>query len=104
MLTNRILATDSYKFSHAWQYPPGTTEVSAYIEARAGARFKEITCFGLQMFLKEQLSHPVTKENIDEAEALVLAHGLPFNRAGWEIVVKEQTACSRSKSRRCRKA
>jgi nicotinic acid phosphoribosyltransferase len=29
MLTNRILATDSYKFSHAWQYPPGTTEVSA---------------------------------------------------------------------------
>jgi nicotinamide phosphoribosyltransferase len=88
-LTNRILATDSYKFSHAWQYPPGATEVSAYIEARAGARFKEITCFGLQMFLKEQLSHPVTKENIDEAEALVLAHGLPFNRAGWEIVLKE---------------
>lgn len=89
MLTNRILATDSYKFSHAWQYPPGATEVSAYIEARAGARFKEITCFGLQMFLKEQLSNPVTKENIDEAEALVLAHGLPFNRMGWEIVLKE---------------
>ena len=89
MLTNRILATDSYKFSHAWQYPPGTTEVSAYIETRAGARFKEITSFGLQMFLKEQLSYPVTKEHIDEAEALVLAHGLPFNRAGWEIVLKE---------------
>jgi nicotinamide phosphoribosyltransferase len=89
MLTNRILATDSYKFSHAWQYPPGTTEVSAYIETRAGARFKAITSFGLQMFLKEQLSYPVTKEHIDEAEALVLAHGLPFNRAGWEIVLKE---------------
>jgi nicotinamide phosphoribosyltransferase len=41
------------------------------------------------MFLKEQLPNPVTEENIDEAEALVLAHGLPFNRAGWEIVLKE---------------
>src|SRR5262245_16402529 len=89
MNRNTILDTDSYKFSHAWQYPPGTTEVSAYIESRPGGRFAEVTFFGLQMFLKELAHRTVTAEDIAEAKALVTAHGLPFNEAGWQIVAAD---------------
>ena len=28
-------------------------------------------------------------EDIDRAEAIVTAHGLPFNREGWEIIVND---------------
>ena len=38
--------------------------------------------FGLQMFLKEYLTEPVTRAHIDEAEPLLAAHGVPFHRAG----------------------
>ena len=30
VMTNIILETDSYKTSHAWQYPRGTDYVSSY--------------------------------------------------------------------------
>src|ERR1700755_3152490 len=88
---NPILDTDSYKFSHFKQYPPGTTEVSAYIEARPGSAFDTITFFGLQMFLKDKLAQKVTTTDVYEAEALITAHmpGVPFNRAGWDTVVNE---------------
>src|SRR5690242_1939949 len=90
MNKNLILATDSYKLSHFLQYPPGTTEISAYVEARAGARFNEVTFFGLQAFLKEHLSVPIIMDDIDEAEAIANMHGFDqFNRKGWEIIVKE---------------
>jgi nicotinamide phosphoribosyltransferase len=92
-VTNRnpILDTDSYKLSHFKQYPPGTTEVSAYIEARPGAAFDSITFFGLQMFLKEKLAQKVATTDVYDAEALITAHmpGVPFNRAGWDTVVNE---------------
>lgn len=33
---NIILMTDSYKFTHWRQYPPGTQYVEAYFESRGG--------------------------------------------------------------------
>lgn len=86
-LTNLILNTDSYKFSHYLQYPPETRAISSYVEARGHSEQPEVLFFGLQMFLKEYLSKPVTKGDVDEAEAIVTAHGLPFNRAGWTHIV-----------------
>ncbi len=86
-LTNLILNTDSYKFSHYLQYPPETRAISSYVEARGHSDQPDILFFGLQMFLKEYLSKPVTMRDIDEAEAIVIAHGLPFNRAGWTHIV-----------------
>ncbi|WP_349363347.1 MAG: nicotinate phosphoribosyltransferase [Roseitalea porphyridii] len=84
---NFILNTDSYKYSHFAQYPPETAGISAYIESRRGGDYDDTLFFGLQMFLKEYLSQPVTRAHIDEAEELVTAHGLPFNRTGWETLV-----------------
>lgn len=86
---NIILNSDSYKASHYLQYPRGTQYVSSYIESRGGA-FEQTVFFGLQMFLEEYLCHPITRYDIDEAEELILAHGLPFNRAGWEYILNHR--------------
>ena len=83
-----ILEADSYKYSQYVQYPPGTTGVYSYIESRGGA-WKKTVFYGLQIFLKEYLSKPITLEDVDEAEAIILAHGEPFNREGWEYIVRE---------------
>lgn len=83
---NPITDTDSYKFSHFKQYPPGTEFINSYIESRGG-QYNDVVFFGLQAFLKEYLSVPITMDDIDEAEELVLAHGLPFNRVGFEHIL-----------------
>jgi len=83
-----LTATDSYKASHYAQYPDGTTRVSSYIEARGG-RFPAARFFGLQAIIKSLLLAPVTGAEIDAAEQLFSGHGLPFNRAGWEHIVRE---------------
>lgn len=85
---NLILNSDSYKYSHFAQYPPETAAISAYIEARPGGRHDHVLFFGLQMFLKEYLSRTVSMADVDEAEELITAHGLPFHRTGWEKLVE----------------
>jgi len=84
---NLILNTDSYKYSHFAQYPPQTAAISAYVESRPGGRHDHVLFFGLQMFLKEYLSRRVTMADVEEADALVTEHGLPFNRDGWETLI-----------------
>ena len=84
---NLILNSDSYKYSHFLQYPPETAAISAYVEARRGGAYENVLFFGLQMFLKEYFSTRVTMADVDEADELITAHGLPFNRAGWETLV-----------------
>lgn len=86
-MTNLLLDTDSYKHSHAKQYPPGTRHVFSYLEARGG-EYPDTLFFGLQMILKEKFMRPITLENILEAEAVVTAHGLPFNKDGWMYILK----------------
>lgn len=87
-LRNLILNADSYKASHFLQYPQGTTRVSSYIESRGG-KWDRAVFFGLQMALIEYLSKPVTRANIDEADEFWKGHGLPFNRSGWERILKK---------------
>ncbi len=85
-MTSIIFQTDSYKTSHFLQYPPGTTEVSSYIEARGPANC-EILFFGLQMFLKNL--RPITASDIEIAEQLYGAHGVPFNKEGWTYILEK---------------
>ncbi len=87
-MRNPILNTDSYKTSHFAQYPEGTEYVSSYIESRGGA-FDRTLFFGLQMFLKAYLMQAVTRHDVDEAEELCAAHGVPFNRAGWAHLLNQ---------------
>jgi nicotinamide phosphoribosyltransferase len=95
ILANKVISTDSYKFSHWTQYPPNTTHVSSYIESRGlSSEVKddwedEVVFFGLQGFIKRYLMTPITMKMVDEAEEYCKAHGEPFNRAGFEIIVNE---------------
>lgn len=86
-LNNLILNSDSYKTSHWVQYPSGSEYLSSYIEARKGDY--NVVFFGLQAFIKEYLSTPITHQDIDEAEKVIQAHGLTFNRAGWEHLIEK---------------
>jgi len=79
---------DSYKASHYLQYPTGTQYVSSYIEARGG-EFKHMLFFGLQAYLKKYLSRAITLAEIDYAQELWQAHGVPFNRAGWLHILRK---------------
>lgn len=91
MNENLILMTDSYKVSHARQYPDGTTNIFSYFESRGG-EFDDVVFFGLQYFLKRYLEgEVVTQDKIDEAENYYRAHLGPglFNRQGWEYILRE---------------
>jgi len=81
-MTNPILNTDSYKHSHFLQYPPGTEKVYSYIESRGGMDDRFIL-FGLQAYIKKCLMQVPTVDEINQAGAIVRAHGLPFNEKGW---------------------
>ena len=84
---NIILNTDSYKVSMFKQDPAGTTGVYSYIESRGG-RYDETVFFGLQAFIKEYLLDPITQADIDIADEILTAHGEPFNREGWEYILR----------------
>jgi nicotinamide phosphoribosyltransferase len=89
-LMNLILLTDSYKFTHWKQYPPGTEIVHSFFESRGG-RFPEVTFFGLQYYLKEYLAGlRITHEDVTAAARDFALHfgrdGL-FNEAGWRRIV-----------------
>jgi nicotinamide phosphoribosyltransferase len=82
-----LLNTDSYKVSMFKQYPAGTTGVYSYIESRGG-RYDSTVMFGLQAFIKEYLLDPITQADIDFADEILTAHGEPFNREGWEYILR----------------
>jgi nicotinamide phosphoribosyltransferase len=86
--SNLLLRTDSYKASHWLQYPPGAKKVHSYIEARGGM-FAGGVFFGLQAYLQEYLTRPITRNDVDEATAIFAAHGEPFNREGWLQIIEK---------------
>lgn len=87
-MQNLILNTDSYKMSHYLQYPQGAEFISSYIESRGGV-YPETVFFGLQLFLKQYLTKPISLADIDEAETICVAHGVPFNREGWLYILNQ---------------
>ncbi len=86
MSLNPILNTDSYKASHYLQYPAGTQAVFSYAEARGGP-YAEALFFGLQAILKNEFAQPVTRTDIEEAQDILVPHGLPFHKAGWDLLL-----------------
>lgn len=83
-----ILDTDSYKLSQFAQYPPNTAGIYSYVSSRGGLH-PEVVWFGLQMLLQKLFTKPITQGQINFAEEIALAHGEPFNREGWEYILKE---------------
>lgn len=86
---NLVLQTDSYKFTHWKQYPPGTEYVYSYLESRGGM-FGQVVFFGLQYYLLRYLQGTVVSaEDVAEAQRFVDQHLGPgmFNHKGWMHVV-----------------
>lgn len=89
--TNICLLSDSYKFGHFLQMPKGTETIYSYFESRNGAHWEETVFFGLQKILKDYfVGSVVTREKIDMAEKLAMAHfGQPlFNKDMWVHIVE----------------
>ncbi len=85
---NIILDTDSYKSSHFMQYPPSMTRMMSYLESRGGT-YPATRFFGLQYVLKKYLSTHVTLEMVEEANAVLSAHGEPFPLEAWRLIATE---------------
>lgn len=81
-----LMINDSYKDSHAPQYPEGTEYVSSYIESRGGL-YDEVVNVGAQMFVKDYLLDPITLEDIMLAKEIIESHGEPFNLEGWLYIL-----------------
>lgn len=82
---NLLLSTDSYKLSHRFQYPAGTSHVSSYVESRGGE--DESLFFGLQAFLKDIQGAVITKEDVDEFAEVAEMHGEPAYREQFDHIV-----------------
>lgn len=87
MTRNLLLNTDSYKLGVFLQYPKDTRAVSAFVTTRGNSFRPEVMFFGLQMFLKDYLSKPISRGDIEEAEEIARHHGQPFDRNGWEHIL-----------------
>src|SRR5215470_9547873 len=66
---NLVLQTDSYKFTHWKQYPPGTQFVYSYLESRGGM-FDQTLFFGLQYYLCEYLRGTVVNKAVPEGSVV----------------------------------
>ena len=90
MQDNLLLQTDSYKQTHWRMYPPGTSEIESYMEARRGGEYRHVVFFGLQYLLKRYLAGVrVTAEQIQQAEEFCQAHfGQDvWPRDGWQHIL-----------------
>lgn len=85
---NLILKTDSYKFSHPFQFPKGMTYMHNYLESRGGD-YPATVFFGLQYILKKHFSRPITVEDVLEAEEFCKLHGVPFHKEGWMYIATQ---------------
>ena len=88
-MQNLILNTDSYKTSHFVQYPQGAEFVSSYIESRGGVHASTVF-FGLQMFIKQYLTKPITLADIDEAEMFTMVQSLRDIMVSHEVPLRER--------------
>lgn len=86
MEKNIITNTDSYKWGHYFAYPEGTEYVYSYIESR-GSEDDELVLFGIQYYMKEYLSKPITAKNIARYKAIAKNHGDPIHD-GWDYILE----------------
>ncbi len=91
MEDNILLQTDSYKQTHWRMYPPGTTEIESYLEARQGGECSHTVFFGLQYLLKRYLTGTrVTADLIQQAAMFCQAHfgHDVWPEAGWQHILE----------------
>lgn len=86
-MKNIVMLGDSYKYSHSKQYPDGIVSMYDYFESRGG-KYERVVFTGLQYYLKEYISKRITQDMVDEAYEFSKGHGIPFDKDGWDYIVK----------------
>lgn len=87
MIDNILFDVDSYKLSHFKLYRPRTQSMFSFIESRGG--IYDLHLFnGLQPIIMRKFLTPVTKKQVQFAQKLYAAHGLPFDYDGWMYIVE----------------
>ncbi len=79
---------DSYKYGHSGQYPANAVSLHSYMESRGGM-YDEIVFVGLQYYLMEFLSKPITVASVRKAERRAKGQGIPFDTKGWMYIATE---------------
>jgi len=85
---NRVSLADSYKYSHASQYPKNMVSMFDYMESRGGV-FPATVFVGLQGLLKTYFAKPIEMWEVDEAYEMAKMHGVPFDYEGWRYIAVE---------------
>lgn len=83
--------SDSYKGTHAPQYPPNTSKIISYLESRGGM-FSSTLFYGLQYILKKHfVGRVITEADVNEAEIFWKLHfgNDYFNKKGWMHIVNK---------------
>lgn len=86
-----IYNVDSYKFSHYLGYPPGTTEIYSYAEARGG-EYRDVVIMGFQAVVQRLLNFYLEEYQLEEVKDFSAAHGVPFNYVGWKRLFEKYGA------------
>jgi len=84
---NRVALADSYKHSHSSQYPE-MVSMYDYMESRGG-EYPATVFVGLQYYLNAYFKAPITQQEVDQSARAAKAHGVPFDKAGWDYIVQE---------------
>jgi nicotinamide phosphoribosyltransferase len=84
-MENRVMLADSYKYSHASQYPL-MSSMFDYMSSRGGV-YPSTIFVGAQPISKE-FSNPIEQWEVDEAYENAQAHGVPFDIKGWDYIVQ----------------
>jgi nicotinamide phosphoribosyltransferase len=87
MKNNILNLADSYKYSHANQYPANTVSMYDYMESRGGV-YPATVFVGLQYYIKQYLMSIPTQEEVDKTRDRCQAHGVPFDYDGWSYIVQ----------------
>jgi nicotinamide phosphoribosyltransferase len=90
---NFVGLSDSYKFTHAPQYPKHTQNIISYFESRGGKFDETVANVGLQYQLIQYFTgQVVTQEKIDKIASRAEKHFFGnrlFNKAGWEYILHQ---------------
>lgn len=86
-IINRVMLADSYKYSHAKQYPE-MVSMYDYMESRGG-KYPATVFVGLQYYLKAYFTSPIEMWEVEAAYKRAQKHGVPFDYDGWKYIVEE---------------
>lgn len=92
---NKLALSDSYKYGHYAQYPPGTERIYSYFESR-GKEHKYLpdytVFYGLQYYLDMLSGQFVTEDRVARMQKRCQQHfgnDHNFNRCGWNYILSK---------------